>query len=283
MPELPEVETICRRLREGWTPANGSSPMPALIGRRITGSRLSWARTLAMPSPQTFRRRLRGQRVRAISRRGKFIVLQLSRDVMLVHLRMSGSLLIEPQTATLSPHCRLCIDLGSRWRLVFRNPRKFGRVWLTADPAAILDPLGPEPLAPTFTAAGLATRLAGRGRQIKSLLLDQTFLAGLGNIYTDESLFRAGIHPLRRADTLAPEEVRRLWRVIRQVLREAIRHNGTSFDNVYDGGGFLQRLRVYQRTGEPCRNCGTEIARMLVAQRGTHYCPQCQTLGGEHR
>jgi formamidopyrimidine-DNA glycosylase len=276
MPELPEVETICRRLREGWRPATGASALPALTGRRITGSRLFWSRTLATPAPRSFHRRVRGQYVRDVSRRGKFIRLHLSRDTLLVHLRMSGSLLLEPQSAPLSPYCRLRIDLGERWRLAFRNPRKFGRVWLTDDPEAILAPLGPEPLAPELTAARFAGRLAGRRRQIKALLLDQHFLAGIGNIYADESLFRAGIHPLRRADTLSTGERGRLWRVIRRVLREAIRYNGTSFDNVYGGGEFLGRLRVYQRTGEPCRKCGAGIERTLVTQRGTHYCPRCQ-------
>ncbi|MFH1144343.1 MAG: zinc finger domain-containing protein, partial [Candidatus Eisenbacteria bacterium] len=171
---------------------------------------------------------------------------------------------------------RLTLDLGARWRLVFCNPRKFGRVWLTDRPEEVLAELGPEPLEPAFTAERFLAMLAKRRGRIKALLLDQTFLAGLGNIYADETLHRAAIHPLARACDLPPDRGRALRRSIRAVLHEAIRHRGTTFDDAYGGGEYFDRLRVYQRTGKPCLRCRTPIARILVAQRGTHFCPICQ-------
>ncbi len=270
MPELPEVETICRRLRQG------DGQVPALIGRRVMAARVLWAGALASPSLRNFRQRIQGQVFRGVTRRGKYLLLRLSRDVLVIHLRMSGSLILERDTAALSRHCRLLLRLGRRWRLLLRDPRKFGRVWLTGDPSWILDPLGPEPLARGFTAEVLHKRLSARRRQIKPLLLDQSFIAGLGNIYADESLHRAGIHPLMLSGDLTLAQARLLWRSIRRVLTEAIRHSGTSFDSVYGGGEFLRRLRVYRRMGQPCRRCGTPIERITVGQRGTHYCPRCQ-------
>lgn len=274
MPELPEVETICRKLRQGHDHS------PPLVGRRVMGTRLLWPGTLASPSPRRFRERIRGQVVRCVDRRGKYILLSLSRDVLVIHLRMSGSLALERASTALSPYCRLLLRLGRGWRLVFRDPRKFGRVWLMDDPAAILDPLGPEPLTAGFTAQVLHERLSAHRRRIKPLLLDQSFIAGLGNIYVDESLHRAGIHPLTLSGDLTIPQTRLLWRSVRQVLRAAIRYNGTSFDSAYGGGDFLKHLRVYRRAGQPCRRCGTPIERIIVAQRGTHYCPECQPPRG---
>ncbi len=138
--------------------------------------------------------------------------------------------------------------------------------------------LGPEPLARSFTAARLGRMLAARQRLLKPLLLDQTFIAGLGNIYADEALHRAGLHPLRRSDSLTPEEVKALWRGIRQALQTGLRHNGASIDWAYRGGSFQNHFRVYDRAGEPCDTCGTPIRRIVVGQRGTHFCPGCQAL-----
>jgi formamidopyrimidine-DNA glycosylase len=282
MPELPEVETICRRLRGGGQvgeradrPAGGCAN-PSLIGRRILGSRITWPRTIAEPSVRAFRARIRGQSVRDVVRRAKYIVLPLTRDTLLVHLRMSGGLVLERADAPRSPYGHLTLTLDQGWRLTFINPRKFGRAWLTSEPGDLLDRLGPEPLDPRFTRHAFATRLRAQRRAIKPLLLDQTFLAGVGNIYADESLHRAGIHPLTRACAIPPARAGALWRSVRGVLRAAIRHDGTSFDAAYGGGRFLGRLRVYQRTGEPCRACRTPIERIVVAQRGTHFCPRCQ-------
>jgi formamidopyrimidine-DNA glycosylase len=147
---------------------------------------------------------------------------------------------------------------------------------LVDSPDPLLGPLGPEPLDPTFTAGMLAARLASHRRALKPLLLDQGFLAGVGNIYADEALHRARLHPLRRSDGLSPEEIRGLWRGIRDALRTGLRHNGASLDWVYRGGDFQNHFRVYQRAGEPCPVCETPIVRRVIAQRTAHYCPSCQ-------
>ncbi|MFC1573360.1 bifunctional DNA-formamidopyrimidine glycosylase/DNA-(apurinic or apyrimidinic site) lyase [Candidatus Eisenbacteria bacterium] len=272
MPELPEVETICTVLRRG------TQETPSVVGKCITGAHLLWTGTLAEPSVRTFRSRIRGQRIREVSRRGKYIRIDLTSRTMLIHLRMSGNMMVVPRTESLPRFCRVYFDLGKRWRLVFSDSRKFGRVWLTRDPDRVLNGLGPEPLSSAFTTRVFASRLFGRSRQIKPLLLDQTFIAGVGNIYADESLHLAGIHPQTSCALLSPEQVRLLWRSVRRVLREGIRRQGASIDWIYRGGDFQNHFRVYQRTGDRCRRCGAAIERLVVGQRGTHICPQCQPL-----
>lgn len=272
MPELPEVETIVRALQRG---ERGGSPLPGL---RLQNAVLNWERSLAVPGPEEFLARLPGQQVEGVGRRGKFIQIQLSRDVLLVHLRMSGDLRVEPVERPVQTHDRVLFNFQEGLRLAFNDPRKFGRVWLVRDALEVLDGLGPEPLDDAFTAETLAEMLAEHSRQIKPLLLDQGFIAGLGNIYTDEALHLARIHPLRRADTLSREEVTRLHGAIRAVLQEGIRRNGASIDWVYRGGDFQNHFRVYQRTGEPCPVCGHLIERRVVGQRGTHFCPYCQPV-----
>jgi formamidopyrimidine-DNA glycosylase len=181
-------------------------------------------------------------------------------------------------------HVRVAFALDDGQRLCFCDQRKFGRLWLVDDALKALDDLGPEPLADDFTAMRLEEMLARRRGRIKPLLLSQRFLAGLGNIYADESLWRAGVHPLRQADTLTPDEVRQLHRAIQSVLRTAIAAAGTTLpDATYqqvDGrsGEFAGQLAVYGREGEPCLRCGAKVERTRVSQRGTHFCPQCQFL-----
>ena len=272
MPELPEVETIATNLREGRV------GQPSLIGRSILKARLLWERTLAAPSPTEFYSWLPGQVFQAIRRRGKFIVFELSQYTLLVHLRMSGDLLVESGDAPIAPHHRLLIDLDGGLRLAFNDARKFGRVWLTAEPDSVLGALGPEPLDESFTAQDLHQALHARQRQLKPLLLDQSFLAGLGNIYADEALHLAKLHPLTLSNRLTPEQSERLWLSIRHVLQEGIQRNGASIDWVYRGGDYQHFFKVYQRTGNPCYNCGTPIERLVVGQRGTHFCPTCQPL-----
>ena len=278
MPELPEVETICRNLREG------QPGVPSLLGRTVAGVLVLWPRTLANCSPDEFRERLIGQSIQAIARRGKFLLFQLSADTLMVHLRMSGDLLVETVSTPLALHHRLTIDFDRKehdqdgLRLSFNDARKFGRVWLSADPGELLGSLGPEPLDPSFTAQDLHQRLQTSRRQLKPLLLDQSFLAGLGNIYTDEALHMAHLHPLIPSNELTLSQAERLWRSIRQVLEEGIRRQGASIDWVYRGGDFQNYFRAYQRTGEPCPECGTPIQRLVVGQRGTHICPNCQVL-----
>ncbi len=272
MPELPEVETIVRILR------NGGPDRLSVVGRRILGAQLFWARTLAEPDSGEFHQRIYGQVIDDITRRGKFLVLRLSRDWLLYHLRMSGDLLVRLAGASPQTHDRLWLDLDGGLHLVFNDARKFGRVWLVDELDHILGDLGPEPMDESFTAQVLFDRLQHAHRQIKPLLLDQTFIAGLGNIYADEALNLAGVHPLTISNRLSEQQADRLLSSIRSVLRDGISRNGASIDWVYRGGDFQNYFRVYQRTGEPCPKCGTPIARIVIGQRGTHYCPHCQPL-----
>ena len=284
MPELPEVETIARSLQAG---GRGTGP---ITGLRITAAELLWARTLACPGPEEFTERISGQTVQEAGRRGKFIRLTLEPDTLLLHLRMSGDIRVESALEPLQTHDRLILNFEDGQRMVFNDTRKFGRVWLLRDPDEVLGKLGPEPLDESFTADLLAQMLAGKSRQIKPLLLDQSFLAGMGNIYTDEALHQARIHPLRRASSLSREQVQNLWFGLRDRLSEGIRRNGASIDWIYRGGSYQDILRVYRRDGQPCPVCGTPVERILVGQRGTHYCPRCQPLlitdvetkGGDH-
>jgi formamidopyrimidine-DNA glycosylase len=284
MPELPEVESIARSLRLG-----GNCREP-IVGRTVRGTQILWERSLAAidtcraPAVEDFRTRMAGQVVTGVGRREKFLVIGLSNDSLLIHLRMSGDLRVEPgvneneELVPLQPHDRVVIDFTDGWRMVFNDTRKFGRVWLVRDLVYVLGELGPEPFDPQFTAQELFHRLQQVKRQVKPLLLDQAFLAGMGNIYTDEALHIAGIHPLRLSNSLSPEEAGALWDAIRAVLSEGIERNGASIDWVYRGGDFQNYFRVYQRTGQPCLQCGAPIERMELGQRGTHFCPVCQRL-----
>lgn len=277
MPELPEVETTVRGLQA------------ALVGRTIVDVRILWARSILAPAPDVFAQRLRGQTVNDVGRRGKWVVITLvGGDTLLVHLRMSGRLVVESGACLDNRHLRALFLIDDGRRLSFVDPRKFGRLWLGSDPAEILGRLGPEPLADGFTTARFKAMLAGQRRRIKPLLLDQRFLAGLGNIYSDEALWRAHIHPLRPANTLTSIEARRLHRAIQTVLRAAIAGGGTTLaDEAYqrtDGqpGRFTEQLAIYGRAGEPCPRCGATIERITLGRRGTHFCPHCQreTLEG---
>ena len=286
MPELPEVETIARTLRLGGReqPAKGASlpsgraSGPALVGRHILGASLLWERTLVEPSPAEFTSRLVGQVIIDIGRRGKFLYFQLTRDWLLFHLRMSGDLLVKPSGTPFETHDRLVLELEGDIQLVFNDARKFGRVWLVDEVDQVVGNLGSEPLDESLTAEDLFAHLHATRRQLKPLLLDQTFLAGLGNIYVDEALNLAKLHPLTPANRLTQEQAIRLLKSIRTVLRDGIERNGASIDWVYRGGDFQNYFRVYQRTGEPCPVCGTPIARIIVGQRGTHFCPYCQPV-----
>lgn len=267
MPELPEVENYRRDLQE------------ALVGRRFTGVSVTWPRQIATPDVETFVSRLPGQTVQAVERRGKFLIFRLAQDVLLIHLRMSGRLLLVPVDTPSDPHVHVRFRLDQVDELRFRDPRKFGRLYLVDDPQRVVGKLGPEPLAEDFTPQRFAMMLAGRRGRIKPLLLNQAFLAGLGNIYTDEALYLARVHPLRAANTLTQEEVKRLHAAIRATLQRAIDQRGTSFDPAYRdlwGDPGVYRRVVYGRAGEPCPRCETPIQRIVVGQRGTYVCPVCQ-------
>jgi len=271
MPELPEVETVARGLQT------------SLVGRSIVDVQVRWARSVAPLGPVAFSRRLAGQTVTDVERRGKWVVIVLSGgDALLVHLRMTGRLMLEAEACLDDRHLRVILFLDDGWRLHFIDQRKFGRMVLTAHPQQVLGDLGPEPLGADFTPERFAAMLARRRGRIKPLLLDQRFLAGMGNIYTDEALWRAGVHPLRRADSLSPGEVCQLHASVRAVLRAAIASGGTTLsDGAYqqsDGrsGEFAGRLAVYGRVEQSCPRCGMAIERIVVGQRGTHFCPRCQ-------
>ena len=266
MPELPEVETIARGLR------------PELVGRTILSADVRWARTLATPSSKKFKERVRGQKIKAVARRAKFLILQLETYNILIHLRMSGDLAVRKGKITPEKHDRLLLYLSGGKVLAFNDTRKFGRVWLTNEPERVLGRLGPEPLERGFTVEWLYDHLQVHKRQLKPLLLDQTFLAGLGNIYADECLNMAKLHPLARANTIRPARAEALHKAIRAVLREGIRRNGASIDWVYRGGEYQDYFRVYDREGKPCVACGATIQKFTVGQRGTHICPSCQKL-----
>lgn len=277
MPELPEIETFRRSLRDG-TPES-----PSLLGKRILKAKLLWERTLAEPSPKEFLTRIKGQTVHDFKRRAKYLLIELDHDTLVIHLRMSGDLLIEAESDPIARHHRFLLifddhpsDPGARTRLAFNDTRKFGRIWLLDDPAPLLEKLGPEPLDSSLTSEIFQARISTRRRQLKPLLLDQSFIAGLGNIYTDETLFRSRLHPKTLATDLTSKQCANLLENIRTVLRAGIAANGASIDWVYRGGGFQNQFQVYNRKGKPCYQCGTPIVRIVVGQRGTHICPQCQ-------
>ena len=264
MPELPEIETIVRRLRD------------PCVNRTIVRVRIRWPRHVDRPSPSCFKRKIKGQRIQSLKRRGKYLVFSLSSYTLLIHLRMSGDLALVQHNEQLHKHEHTVICFDNNFDLRFSDARKFGRVYLVEQPEDILSKLGPEPLDNDFTANDFAQRLSGKRRSIKPLLLDQAFLAGVGNIYADEALHLARIHPVQRSDMLSRDEMCRLWRSLRRVLRDGIRHNGSSIDWIYRGGTHQNYLRVYQRTGDPCPTCDGSIHKITVSQRGTHYCPRCQ-------
>ncbi len=271
MPELPEVETIASGLRE-------------IVGRQIVGVEVRWPRAV-VPGLPLFETGLLGRTVLGVQRRGKWVDLPLEGEVhLLIHLRMSGRLLLESAEAAEDPHTRVVVRLDDGRQLRFSDPRKFGRMVLTANPDQVLGDLGPEPLGEAFTVRKLREMLARRKARLKPLLLDQRFLAGLGNIYADEVLWRARLHPLRRADTLTEEETDRLYSAIRSVLKEAIARRGSTLDDRRyvgaDGqpGNFAPSLAVYRRAGQPCPRCGETVERIVVGGRGTHLCPRCQPL-----
>ena len=276
MPELPEVETIRRGL------ISGSDGVPSLVHQRITSVDLFWPKAVASPDPLQFIQGLQQREIVSLSRRGKFLLINLDHGTLIFHLRMSGDLRMQPAGEPTQKHDRLQLNFNSGWKLVFNDTRKFGRAWLTEDPQKVLSGIGPEPLDPDLTPDKFDAMLQVRSRQIKPLLMDQRFIAGLGNIYIDEALFSAGIHPLRRSDTLTQPEAERLLAAIREVLQQGILAKGASIDWVYRGGDFQNHFQVYKRTGSPCPRCGTPIQRIVVGQRSTHFCPVCQPQGGSH-
>jgi formamidopyrimidine-DNA glycosylase len=273
VPELPEVETVRRSL------------LPKLVGHTIEGVEVRWPKAVRYPEPAVFAREIAERRVLDLERRGKHLIVRLSGDrALVVHLRMTGRLLFREEGDPVDPHTTVLFHLDRGKALHFMDVRKFGVMHLVCpeewDQVSSLRGLGVEPLSGDFTPEYLAAALAGRKGPVKGRLLDQTRIAGLGNIYVDEALHRAGIHPVRPAGSLTRVEVGRLHGAIREVLTEGIAHRGTSVRDYVDGDGragvFQERLRVYRRTGQPCQTCATPIRRTVVAGRGTFFCPACQ-------
>jgi formamidopyrimidine-DNA glycosylase len=270
VPELPEVETVARDLRG------------LLVGRTITHVTVRWDRTIAFPSVGELKGGIAGRQVVAVGRRGKYVVIDLDRGHLLIHLKMSGQLCVAPGDEPLDRHTHTVFDLDDGRQLRFRDVRKFGRVYLVDDAGRVTGGLGPEPLARGFRLEDLRRALARRSGRLKSLLLNQSFLAGIGNIYADEVLFAAKLHPLRRADSLTEEEQVRLYRAIRRVLKRAVEGRGTTLDDggyvdaAGQAGTYREQLAVHERQGEPCVVCSTPIERIRIGGRSTYFCPNCQ-------
>jgi formamidopyrimidine-DNA glycosylase len=271
MPELPEVETI--RL----------SVEPKLTGRTIREVIVKHPGMLEGRSTADFIRGIKGKTIGQVERRGKYLLVRLDGDLVLaLHLRMTGQLTVEPAERPTAAATYLVIKLDNQTELRFRDQRKFGKAF-TFTAGAVppsLSKLGPEPLAAEFTVAVLTKRLARHKLAVKKALLNQEIIAGIGNIYADEGLFVAGIHPARLTDSLTKSEIEQLYHAIRQVLNEGIKYRGTSIRDYLDGegkpGSYQDHLRVYGRKGQPCPVCGAPIAKMILGGRGTHFCPLCQ-------
>jgi|SRR6185312_1761429 len=261
MPELPEVETVVRTLR------------PAIVGRRILNAEFTQLRVL-IGSPNQTARELAGRKIQSIERHGKFIAIRLDRGYLVVHLGMTGKLLVNADP-TKWTHAVFTLDKGS---LHYDDQRQFGRIEYGLELPARVAALGPEPLEVSLE--DFAARLKTRNSPIKAVLLNQSVVRGVGNIYADEALFRAGVHPKRKASSLKKDRVALIYDSMRQVLSEAIASRGSSVSNYVDAegrkGSFQQSHRVYRRTGEACTKCGAPIKRIVLAQRGTHFCPKCQ-------
>ena len=274
MPELPEVETIRRELA------------PRITGKSFVGVTLNWPKTVQIPSVEAFKGELIGQTIQGLDRRGKYLILRLeSGDSLILHLRMSGSLLIEPRCEA-DPYTRTVFHLDDGSKLCFRDPRKLGVMWLVKDANEVVGRLGPEPLDNRFTVDVFRERTGKRSAPIKAVLCDQGIIAGIGNMYADEALFAAGIHPLRTVNRLSTEEIKRLYTAIRQTLERAIDCCGASISDYQRPGGqpgTAQSLfKVAHRRGEPCPVCGTPIERIPIRQRGSYFCPRCQPYHKRH-
>jgi len=266
VPELPEVETIKNEL------------LPWIVGQSFTQVTLLDRKLLRWPSPEEFQQ-LVGQRVESLERRGKYLIFHLSSGLsLIIHLRMTGALLLNPEGS--DHYARAVFHLSNDARLVFSDRRRLGAIWLGGDAGAIIGKLGPEPLAEDFTPDVLSTLFNEHCIPIKAALIDQNIIAGIGNMYADEILFAARIHPLRRTDTLSDEEIKTLYRSIRNVLASAIGNKGASVDTYIRPGGQLGRaqfnFKVAHRKGQTCPVCHAPIQRILVRNRGTYFCPNCQ-------
>jgi formamidopyrimidine-DNA glycosylase len=277
MPELPEVETVVNDLRQS-----------GIIGSCINFIEVYWPKTVNACAVEEFCTQIKGCQILSIGRRAKYIVVTLSGNLaLLIHLKMTGRLLVKPQNSPRLPHEHLIIGMENGLQIHFHDTRKFGRWQLIEDPEKALAHLGPEPLSPSFSKDAFARNLKRSRRQLKPLLLDQTFIAGMGNIYVDEALWEACLHPQTLSSLLTPQQAQALYGAIKHVLQRGISTQGTTLGkgkaNFYrpDGrsGSHQETLNVFRRTGLPCPRCKTLITRIIVGQRSTHICTHCQKLG----
>ncbi len=273
MPELPEVETVRQSLQQ------------KLAGLKFTGAQILMPKVIQTPDPDEFKETITDKKITKVTRRGKYLLIYLNGGfTLVVHLRMTGTLVYGDKDDLVTKHTHVILSLDNGCHLRFADVRQFGRMWLV--PATSLSDLpgykdlGVEPLGEMFTRDYMKKELRRRHARIKPLLLDQTFIAGLGNIYADEALHRAKINPERLATTLTPREIALLYHAIQDVLREGIENRGTTVRDFIDGdgraGSYQELLRVYSREGEPCSCCGKEITRKKVGGRSSYYCPACQ-------
>ena len=272
MPELPEVENARRCLVQAELP-----------GRTFTGANIGWAKTVKKPGLEEFVLGLQGSRVQAANRRGKYILLPLDSGdgptprTLILHLGMSGGLFVQPQSQAEPPMVRHTFPLDDDRELRFVDGRKFGKLWLVDDPREVLPPLSPDPLEEGFTLELLAQTLSGRNAPIKALLLEQSIAAGVGNLYADESLFLAGIHPLRSGSELSGEEIARLRQSIVEALTAGVAiYDKSRLDNWPDPPRALHAWTIPRTADEPCPRCGGPISSTRVRARGTYFCTGCQ-------
>lgn len=274
MPELPEVQTIVTEMQEA-----------SLIGLKIEHAAVFWDRSIADQDTAAFCDSIVNQSIQGISRRGKYIVFSLTQGTLLVHLRMTGKFFIDRANGKPHSHERVRLYLSDGRILRFEDQRKFGK-WYLSNSEKHLQKIGIEPLSADFTLKAFKHILKGRHRQIKPFLLDQHFIAGLGNIYADEALWAAKIHPSRQTQTLIEEELKALHKAIITVLKSGVDNTGTTLGNSRANyysvsgrrGSNQNMLKVFRCNGLPCPRCKTIIQKIVVAQRGTHYCPKCQKV-----
>lgn len=271
MPELPEVETIARQLR-----------VRGVEGRKVLSVKVNWVRMVEPLSAASFTRQVRGMTIDQISRRGKWLMFSLSSGkTIMIHLRMAGSFSMEK-----GQHDRIVLKLSDGLALYYRDTRKFGRWKLVDDPQIILGKLGPDALTRQFTLKYFSETMQKRHRMIKPLVLDQSIVAGLGNIYADEALWESKVHPERLSDSLSNTELELLFKAIKHVLKVGVKNRGTSLgdgktnyrDVEGESGDHREEVKAYGRSGKPCERCGELLKKITVAQRGTHFCPVCQSL-----
>lgn len=270
MPELPEVETVAR-----------------YINRRVRGKVFAsvatpnnYRRALNKISSRRLSKILRGQKIKCVSRRAKYVVIELERGVLCVHLRMTGQLLTGQIGSAEKKYITACFKFRDGSQLLFHDVRKFGRIYYYEDLAHLDRKLGIEPLSTNFSPQVCHALLTARARQLKPLLLDQRVIAGIGNIYADEILWACKLNPSSPSNRLTKKDCKAICQATRRILNRSIKLNGTTFKSFYFGAGnsgeFASNLKVFDRTGEPCPRCRTAIIKLRVAQRGTHICPKCQ-------